>query len=362
MPRPISTPRSRLPSTTRSATTSCVSCSSPAIRCCPPRRAVALTLRLLGGLTTDEIARAFLVPEPHHCAAHRARQANACRSPRALRSAARATNFAARLSSVLEVIYLVFNEGYSATAGDDWMRPALCDDALRLGRMLAGLAPHEPEVHGLVALMEIQASRMRARVGPDGEPILCSTRIARAGTNCSFAAVSLHSSSAEALAVLAGRARAIRAAGRDRCLPCASAHRRRIPTGQRIAALYDALAQLAPSPVVELNRAVALAMAFGPAAGLEVVDTLTQRAGAQGLPPAAQRARRSAAQARTRRRGARRIRARGEADAKCAGAGVAPEAGCGVRREVKVSLTLTLSRERERESNMPMARTHVNRP
>ena len=129
---------------------------------------VALTLRLLGGLTTDEIARAFLVPERHHRAAHRARQAHAGRGARAVRGAARRTSSPARLASVLEVIYLIFNEGYSATAGDDWMRPALCEDALRLGRILAELAPDEPEVHGLVALMEIQASRLRARTGPHG--------------------------------------------------------------------------------------------------------------------------------------------------------------------------------------------------
>jgi RNA polymerase sigma-70 factor (ECF subfamily) len=231
---------------------------------------VALTLRLLGGLTTEEIARAFLVPEP----------TVAQRIVRAKRTLAEAhvpfevpggRELAARLSSVLEVIYLVFNEGYSATAGDDWMRPALCEDALRLGRILAELAPKEPEVHGLVALMEIQASRLGARVGPSGEPILLLDQdrarwdplLIRRG----FAALER----AEGLGGTLGPY-ALQAA-------IAACHARARTSGEtdwaRIAALYDALAQLTPSPVVELNRAVALAMAFGPAAGLELVDALT---------------------------------------------------------------------------------------
>jgi RNA polymerase sigma factor (sigma-70 family) len=231
---------------------------------------VALTLRLLGGLTTDEIARAFLVAEP--TVAQRI-----VRAKRTLAAAQipfevpRGEELAARLSSVLEVIYLVFNEGYSATAGDDWMRPALCEEALRLGRILAELAPAEAEVHGLVALMEIQASRSRARTGRSGEPILLLDQnralwdqlLIRRG--------------------LAALDRAQKAGGTSgnyalqaSIAAChARAHTSEQTDWARIAALYDALAQLAPSPVVELNRAVALSMAFGPAAGLAVVDTLT---------------------------------------------------------------------------------------
>jgi RNA polymerase sigma factor (sigma-70 family) len=230
---------------------------------------IALTLRLLGGLTTEEIARAFLVQEP----------TIAQRIVRAKRTLAEARvpfevpgggELAARLSSVLEVIYLVFNEGYSATSGGDWMRPALCEDALRLGRILAELASQEPEVHGLVALMEIQASRSRARVSSSGEPILLLDQnrahwdqlLIRRG----FAALDR----AEKLGGLRG-AYALQAA----IAAChARAHTPEETDWGRIVALYEALAQLAPSPVVELNRAVAVAMAFGPAAGLEVVDGL----------------------------------------------------------------------------------------
>ncbi len=231
---------------------------------------VALTLRLLGGLTTDEIARAFLVPEA----------TVAQRIVRAKRTLAEArvpfevphgVERAARLSSVLEVIYLIFNEGYSATAGDDWMRPALCEDALRLGRILAELASQEAEVHGLVALMEIQASRMRARVGPSGEPILLLDQ-----NRARWDQLLIH----RGLAALA-RAEALGSALGPYALQAAIAAchaRARTPEETnwvRIAALYDALAQLAPSPVVELNRAVAFSMAYGPAAGLELVDALT---------------------------------------------------------------------------------------
>jgi RNA polymerase sigma factor (sigma-70 family) len=232
---------------------------------------VALTLRLLGGLTTDEIARAFLVPEP----------TVAQRIVRAKRTLAeahvpfevpRGPELAARLSSVLEVIYLIFNEGYTATAGDDWMRPALCEDALRLGRILAELIPAQAEVHGLVALMEIQASRLGARTGPSGEPVLlldqdrgrwdhllihrglaALDRATKLKLGATFGPYTLQA------AIAACHARARTPAETD---------------WERITALYDALAQLAPSPVVELNRAVALSMAFGPAAGLEVVDAL----------------------------------------------------------------------------------------
>ena len=230
---------------------------------------VALTLRLLGGLTADEIARAFLVSEP--TVAQRI-----VRAKRTLSEAhvpfevPRGPDLAARLSSVLEVIYLIFNEGYSATAGEDWMRPALCEDALRLGRILAELVPREPEVHGLVALMEIQASRARARVGPSGEPILLldqdRARWDQLLIHRGLAAIQL----AEDLgggfgpyalqaAIAACHARARTAEETD---------------WRRIASLYDALVRVTPSPVVELNRAVALAMAFGPAAGLELIDKI----------------------------------------------------------------------------------------
>jgi RNA polymerase sigma factor (sigma-70 family) len=231
---------------------------------------VALTLRLLGGLTTEEIARAFLVPEP--TVAQRIVRAKrtlaAARVPFEVPSGAER---AARLSSVLEVVYLVFNEGYSATAGDDWMRPALCEDALRLGRILAGLAPKEPEVHGLVALMEIQASRSMARVGPSGEPILLLDQ-----NRARWDQLLIR----RGLAALA-RAEELGGAGGPYALQAAIAacHARARTAAEtdwaRIAALYDALAQLVPSPVVELNRAVAVAMAFGPVAGLELVDALT---------------------------------------------------------------------------------------
>ena len=230
---------------------------------------VALTLRLLGGLTTDEIARAYLVPE----------STIAQRIVRAKRSLAegrvpfevpRGAEFSARLSSVLQVIYLIFNEGYSATSGDDWMRPALCEEALRLGRILAELVPEEPEMHGLVALMEIQASRSNARVNQSGEPILlldqdrarwdqllirrglrALDRVEQLGGKRGWYAIQA--------AIAACHARAVTAATTD---------------WARIAALYAELAEVAPSPVVELNRAVAVGMASGPAAGLELVDRL----------------------------------------------------------------------------------------
>ncbi|MFA7248156.1 MAG: RNA polymerase sigma factor [Dehalococcoidia bacterium] len=234
-----------------------------------PEARVALTLRLLGGLTTAEIARAFLVPEP----------TVAQRMVRAKRTLAEAGvpyevpdrgELGARLASVLEVIYLVFNEGYAATSGDDWMRPALCEDALRLGRILAELMPGEPEVHGLVALMEIQASRIRARTGPSGEPILLLDQN-RARWD--------HLLIGRGLAALA-RAEALGGAHGPYALQAALAAchaRARTPEDtdwERIVALYDALAAVAPSPVVALNRAVAVGMAFGPAAGLEAVDAL----------------------------------------------------------------------------------------
>jgi RNA polymerase sigma-70 factor, ECF subfamily len=231
---------------------------------------VALTLRLLGGLTTDEIARAFLVPEPT-IAQRIVRAKRTLREARVPFEVPRAAELAARLSSVLEVVYLVFNEGYSATAGDDWARPALCEDALRLGRILAGLAPDDPEVHGLVALMEIQASRLKARVGPGGEPILLLDQdrgrwdqlLMRRG----LAALERAEQLAGALGPYALQA------------AIAVCHARARTAEEtdwtRISALYDALTQLTQSPVVELNRAVAYSMAFGPAAGLEIADALT---------------------------------------------------------------------------------------
>ncbi|HEV8124309.1 MAG TPA: RNA polymerase sigma factor [Gemmatimonadales bacterium] len=238
---------------------------------------VALTLRLLGGLTTEEIARAFLVPT----------STVAQRIVRAKRTLAEArvpfevpgpSELGPRLASVLEVIYLVFNEGYAATAGDDWMRPALCADALRLGRILAELAPQEPEVHGLVALMEIQSSRSAARVGPTGEPVLLLDQdrarwdhlLIRRGLAALQRAEGLGGTLGPytlQAAIAACHARAANPEATD---------------WTRIVALYDGLAQLVPSPVVELNRAVALAMMYGPAAGLEVVEELASEPTLQG--------------------------------------------------------------------------------
>ena len=229
----------------------------------------ALTLRLLAGLTTEEIARAFLVPEP--TIAQRI-----VRAKRTLSDAhvpfeiPRRGELAARLSSVLEVIYLVFNEGYSATAGEDWMRPGLCEEALRIGRILAELAPLEPEVHGLVALMEIQASRIRSRVGPNGEPVLLMEQ-----NRALWDRLLIH----RGLLAL-GRGEGLGEARGPYLLQAAIAacHARAATAADTdwvyITALYDELARLTPSPVVELNRAVAVAMAYGPAAGLELADQL----------------------------------------------------------------------------------------
>jgi RNA polymerase sigma-70 factor, ECF subfamily len=231
---------------------------------------VALTLRLLGGLTTGEIARAFLVPEPT-IAQRIVRAKRTLAAARVPFEVPRGPELAARLSSVLEVIYLVFNEGYSATAGDQWMRPTLCEEALRLGRVLAGLAPKEPEVHGLVALMEIQASRLRARTGPSGEPVLLFDQDRARWDQLLIR---------RGLAALA-RADELRGKPGPYALQAAIAAchaRARTPEQTpwaRIAELYGQLTRLTPSPVVELNRAVALAMAAGPAAGLELVDRLT---------------------------------------------------------------------------------------
>ncbi len=232
---------------------------------------VALTLRLLGGLTTDEIARAFLVPEPT-IAQRMVRAKRTLAEKRVPFELPRKADLAARLSSVLEVIYLIFNEGYSATAGDDLMRPALCDEALRLGRILAELAPAEPEVHGLVALMEIQASRASARVGLSGEPILLLDQDRSRWDQLLIS---------RGLAALE-RSQKLGGARGPYTLQAAIAAchvRATISTDTnwaRIASLYQELLEYSPSPVVELNRAVAVAMAFGPAAGLEIVEPLTR--------------------------------------------------------------------------------------
>ncbi|RIX72952.1 RNA polymerase sigma factor [Acidovorax cavernicola] len=238
---------------------------------------VALTLRLMGGLTTDEIARAFLVPEAT-VAQRIVRAKRTLAEARVPFEVPRRHELDARLASVLEVLYLIFNEGYAATAGDDWMRPGLCDEALRLGRIVAELVPGESEVHGLVALMEIQASRTAARVGASGEPVLLLDQnrarwdqmLIRRG----LAALARAESLGGALGPYALQA------------AIAACHGRARTAGEtdwaRIAALYDALAALSPSPIVELNRAVALSMAFGPAAGLEVVDALVDEPALKG--------------------------------------------------------------------------------
>ncbi len=238
-----------------------------------PDARVALTLRLLGGLTTAEIARAFLVPEPT-VAQRIVRAKRTLAEARVPFELPRGAEFKPRLASVLQVIYLIFNEGYAATAGDDLLRPELCHDALRIGRILAELVPREAEVHGLVALMEIQASRLRARLDPTGKPVLLLDQnrarwdhlLIRRGLAALDRAVQLGG----ALGPYALQAAIAACHGRARTAEETN--------WERIAALYDALAQLAPSPVVELNRAVALAMAYGPAAGLELVDQLTSAA------------------------------------------------------------------------------------
>jgi RNA polymerase sigma factor (sigma-70 family) len=241
---------------------------------------VALTLRLLGGLTTEEIARAFLVPEAT-VAQRIVRSKRTLSEKRVPFEVPQGGELATRLSSVLAVLYLIFNEGYSATTGDDWMRPALCEEALRLGRILAELAPQEPEVHGLVALMEIQASRSRARVGPSGEPILLFEQnrahwdqlLIRRGLAALDRAEKLLAK--KQLAEKLGDARGSYVLQAEIAACHARAHTPEETDWPRIVTLYAALAQLAPSPVVELNRAVAVAMAFGPEAGLELVDGLT---------------------------------------------------------------------------------------
>ncbi|WP_119719408.1 RNA polymerase sigma factor [Cognatilysobacter tabacisoli] len=237
----------------------------------PTQARVALTLRLLGGLTTDEIARAFLVPEPT-VAQRIVRAKKSLASADVAYEVPRGPELSERLASVLEVVYLIFNEGYAATAGDDWMRPAMCDEALRLGRVLAGLAPREPEVHGLLALMEIQASRTKARVADDGTPILLLEQDRGRWDRLLIGRGLASLATAERLgggdgpyalqaAIAACHARAATADATD---------------WARIAALYARLAARAPSPIVELNRAVAVGMADGPAAGLALADALRE--------------------------------------------------------------------------------------
>jgi RNA polymerase sigma factor (sigma-70 family) len=238
---------------------------------------VALTLRLLGGLTTDEIARAYLVPEST-VAQRIVRAKRTLSEAKVPFEVPRGNELEARLASVLQVIYLIFNEGYSATAGDDWMRPSLCEDALRLGRILAELAPREPEVHGLVALMEIQQSRVRARTGPGGEPVLLLEQnralwdrlLIRRGLTALERARSLIGQPGPYLLqgeIAACHARALEAEQTD---------------WRRIAMLYAGLMRLTPSPVVELNRAVAVSMAYGPEQGLELVDALVEEGSLKG--------------------------------------------------------------------------------
>ncbi|WP_440070503.1 RNA polymerase sigma factor [Streptosporangium sp. OZ121] len=244
----------------------------------PTEGRLALTLRLLGGLTTEEIARAFLVPEP--TVGQRIFRAKRTLTDKRVRiEMPTPAELGDRLSSVLEVVYLIFNEGYSATAGDDWMRPSLCEEALRLGRILAGLMPEESEVHGLVALMEIQASRTRARTGPDGEPVLLLDQdrglwdrlLVRRGLDSLARAEGLGTLGPYGLqaAIAACHARAPSAGDTD---------------WERMAALYRVLAHVAPSPVVELNRAVAVGMAYGPERGLEIVDGLVAERALKGYP------------------------------------------------------------------------------
>ena len=289
-------------STTMSATTCSGWCSFPAIPCSRPKRAL-LSPSLLGGLTTEEIARAFLVSEPT-IAQRIVRAKKTLAEKQVPFETPPRSELAARLASVLEVIYLVFNEGYAATAGEDWLRPALCEEALRLGRILAELMPSEPEVHGLVALMEIQASRAKARVGPSGEPVLLFDQ---------------NRAQWDQLLIRRGLTALERAEQLGRALgpyalqaAIAACHARaRTPEEtdwERIVALYSELARITPSPVVDLNRAVALGMAFGPAVGLEAVDALSQP-GAQGVPLVAQRPRRPIQKAWKTRGSSRRVRA-----------------------------------------------------
>lgn len=238
---------------------------------------VALTLRLLGGLTTEEIAHAFLVPEPT-IAQRIVRAKRTLTAARVPFEVPGKDELPARLASVLEVIYLMFNEGYAATSGRSWIRPMLCEEALRLGRILAEIVPSEPEVHGLVALMEIQALRFKARVSPSGEPVLLMDQ---------NRALWDHLLIRRGLAALERAERLGRALGPYSLQAAIAACHAKARTPSetdwvRISALYDALSQVAPSPIVELNRAVALSMAFGPAVGLEIIDALMEESSLKG--------------------------------------------------------------------------------
>lgn len=237
---------------------------------------VALTLRLLGGLTTEEIARAFLVPEPT-IAQRIVRAKRALAEAKVPFEVPRGDDLLERTSSVLSVVYLIFNEGYSATAGEDWVRPALCEDALRLGRILAGLLPREPEVHGLVSLMEIQASRTRARVKPNGEPIVL---LEQDRSRWDRVLIQRGLSALEKARALGGRGPYVLQAEIAACH--ARANTAEETDWRAIAALYGDLATLTPSPVIELNRAVAVGMAAGPAAGLAIVDALQHEPALKG--------------------------------------------------------------------------------
>ena len=299
---------------------------------------VALTLRLLGGLTTDEIARAFLVPEPT-VAQRIVRAKRTLAEARVPFEVPRAAERADRLASVLEVLYLVFNEGYSATAGDDWLRPALCEDALRLGRILAELTPAEPEVHGLVALMEIQASRARARVGPAGEPVLLLEQDRSRWDHLLIQRGLTALARAESLGGTLGPY-ALQAS-------IAACHARAATPEEtdwtRITALYDALAQLTPSPVVELNRAVAYRHGVRSRGGPRDRRPARDRAVAAALPPAPGGAGRLSRQAGPFRRSAGGARARGVADAQRTRACAAARAG----RRVHVRFQVICPQEAE---------------
>ena len=287
---------------------------------------VALTLRLLGGLTTDEIARAYLLAEAT-IAQRIVRAKKTLAEAQVPFEVPRGREFTARLSSVLQVLYLIFNEGYSATSGDDWLRPSLCEDALRLGRILAGLVPDEAEVHGLVALMEIQASRAKARVGPAGEPILLLDQ-----NRARWDQLLIHRG-------LAGLDRVERLGGMRgpyaiQAAIAACHARAGAPEDTdwaRIVGLYSELTEVTPSPVVELNRAVAVGMAYGAAAALELVDGLRGGSGAAGISFAAQRTGGFAEEVRAAGRGAAGVRVGGVDYAECAGTEFAAGAGAGVR-------------------------------
>src|SRR5580765_3529935 len=246
-----------------------------------PEARVALTLRLLGGLTTDEIARAFLIPEAT-VAQRIVRAKRTLSEARVPFEVPRGADRDARLSSVLGVIYLVFNDGYSATAGEDWTRPALCEDALRLGRILAELAPAEPEVHGLLALMEIQASRLRARTGPSGEPVLLMDQDRSRWDHLLVRRGLAALERAEALGREAGGSLGPYALQAAIAACHARAHTAAETDWKRIVALYDALAQISPSPIADLNRAVAVTMAYGPEEGLALVDAISSEPALRG--------------------------------------------------------------------------------